>query len=100
MRLALVLFFILSAFSAAPAAAWHELPPGTSGWLEAERGGIRGITVGPIESSQWPGRGYGSPYSAELLDELARLGTTWISIAPFGRLWSLTSTDIQLDFEA
>jgi hypothetical protein len=97
MRLVLVVFLLLCAASAA---AQRALPEGMDGWHEAGGGGIRGITVGPIESSQWPGRGYGTEYSAELLDELARLGTTWISVTPFGRLWSLSSTEIQLDFEA
>lgn len=82
------------------ARAWHTLPPGTLGWQESERGGVRGITVGPIESSQWPGRGYGSASSEALLDELARMGTTWISVTPFGRVWSLSSSEIQMDFEA
>lgn len=80
--------------------AWHKLEPGVDGWAESGHEGIRGITVGPIESSQWPGRGYGSPYSAALLDELARMGTNWISVTPFGRIWSLKSTEIALDFEA
>jgi hypothetical protein len=61
---------------------------------------IRGVTVGPIESSQQPGRGYGTPYSEALLDELVRLGANSISITPFGRIWSLSSTDIAMDFEA
>ncbi len=61
---------------------------------------FRGVTVGPIESSQQPGRGYGTRYSEALLDELARMGVTWISITPFGRIWSLHSTDIYMDFEA
>jgi hypothetical protein len=61
---------------------------------------LRGITVGPIESSQQPGRGYGTAYSAELLDELVRLGANAISITPFGRIWSLRSTEILFDFEA
>ncbi|HMI94580.1 MAG TPA: hypothetical protein VK509_24570 [Polyangiales bacterium] len=61
---------------------------------------LRGITVGPIESSQQPGRGYGTAYSAELLDELVRLGANAISITPFGRIWSLQSTEILFDFEA
>lgn len=82
------------------AQAWHALPPGPLGWHESARGGIRGITVGPIESSQWPGRGYGTASSEALLDELARMGTTWISVTPFGRIWSLSSTEIQMDFEA
>jgi hypothetical protein len=60
---------------------------------------IRGITVGPIESSQQSGRGYGSEYSAALLDELVRMGANAISITPFGRVWSLHSTTINMDFE-
>jgi hypothetical protein len=60
---------------------------------------LRGVTVGPIESSQQTGRGYGSERSAALLDELVRLGVNAISITPFGRLWSLHSTRIALDFE-
>src|SRR5688500_2375266 len=82
------------------AAAWHVLPPGTEGYRAAGFEAIRGVTVGPIESSQWPGRGYGSAASAVLLDELVRLGTTWISVTPFGRIWSISSTSIQMDFEA
>jgi hypothetical protein len=61
---------------------------------------VRGITIGPIESSQQPGRGYGTPYTEVLLDELVRLGANAISITPFGRIWSLDSTQILLDFEA
>jgi hypothetical protein len=60
---------------------------------------LRGVTVGPIESSQQPGRGYGTESSAGLLDELVRLGVNAISITPFGRLWSLQSTQVMLDFE-
>jgi hypothetical protein len=60
---------------------------------------FRGVTVGPIESSQQAGRGYGTPYSEALLDHLAANGTTWISLTPFGRIWSLESTDIYMDFE-
>jgi len=61
---------------------------------------VRGITIGPIESSQQPGRGYGTAYTAALLDELVKLGTNAVSITPFGRIWSLDSTQILLDFEA
>jgi hypothetical protein len=82
------------------AAAWHVLPAGSDGFRRAQLGGIRGVTVGPIESSQWPGRGYGTPYSAALLDQLASMGATWISVTPFGRIWSLSSSSIALDFEA
>jgi hypothetical protein len=61
---------------------------------------IRGVTIGPIESSQQSGRGYGTPYSAALLDALVDLGANAISITPFGRIWSLHSTAIAMDFEA
>ncbi len=64
------------------------------------RPAIRGITVGPIESSLQPGRGYGTAYTAELLDELVRMGVNWVSITPFGRLWSIEHTEILMDFEA
>lgn len=73
--------------------AWHEHG-------ELPQPAIRGITIGPIESSQQPGRGYGTPYSAALLDELVRLGANSVSITPFGRIWSLQSTEILMDFEA
>ena len=69
-------------------------------WAELGRGGIHGITVGPIESSQFPGRGYGMPVSARLLDQLAAMGVNWISITPFGRLWALDDTRVLMDFEA
>lgn len=77
----------------APAYAWH-------GAGEGPAPAIRGITIGPIESSQQPGRGYGTPYSAALLDELVRLGANSVSITPFGRIWSLQSTEVLMDFEA
>jgi hypothetical protein len=82
------------------ARAAPRLEPGADAWLHDGMGAIRGITVGPIESSQQPGRGYGTEYSARLLDELARMGVNWISITPFGRLWSLSDTHIAMDFEA
>lgn len=63
------------------------------------RPALRGITIGPIESSQHPGLGYGSDASEALLDELVRLGANAISITPFGRIWSLSSTRITPDFE-
>jgi hypothetical protein len=86
-----VLAFSLVSLLAAPSAAQDE---------RALVSAIRGITVGPIENSQQLGRGYGTPYSEALLDHLASMGVTWISITPFGRIWSLTSTDIYMDFEA
>ena len=99
-RVSVALLLLAAAASPGPAEAWHRLPPGADAWRESGHEAIRGVTVGPIESSQQPGRGYGTPYSAELLDELARMGVNWISITPFGRIWSLDSTHIQMDFEA
>lgn len=61
---------------------------------------VRGVTIGPIESSQQRGRGYGTVYSEALLDHLVRMGVTWVSLTPFGRIWSLSSTEIYMDFEA
>ncbi len=84
----------------APARAWDRLPRGAEGWRIARHEGIRGVTIGPIESSLFPGRGYGTESSAALLDYLARRGVTWVSITPFGRIWDLSSTDIDLEFEA
>jgi sugar phosphate isomerase/epimerase len=85
----------------APAAfAQRRLPPGAAGWADDGRAGIRGVTIGPIESSQLPGRGYGTAYSEALLDELVAMGVTWVSLTPFGRLWSLDDTEIAMDFEA
>ncbi|MFT3921738.1 MAG: hypothetical protein QM778_04315 [Myxococcales bacterium] len=100
LRFAGVALWLAFLLGASHASAWHTLPPGTEGWRASGRSGIRGITVGPIESSQWPGRGYGSASSEALLDELQRMGSTWVSVTPFGRVWSLTSTDILMDFEA
>jgi len=73
------------------ARAW---PPGTEG-----EPAIRGVTIGPIESSQQAADGYGSERSGALLDELVRMGVNAISITPFGRIWSLESTEIAWDFE-
>lgn len=91
---------LLCALVPAGAGAQHVLPPGQDGFRAAGYEAFRGITVGPIESSQQPGRGYGTPYSEALLDHLAQMGVNWISITPFGRIWSLESTQILHDFEA
>lgn len=92
---------VLAALTFAPsAAAWHRLPPGAESWSAAGLEGVRGVTIGPIENALFPGRGYGTGSSAALLDHLARQGVTWVSITPFGRIWDLRSTEIQMDFEA
>ena len=61
---------------------------------------ISGVTIGPIESSQFPGRGYGTEASAYLLDHLKQMGATWVSITPFGRIAHIRGTEILMDFEA
>ena len=76
------------------------LPPGPSAWSDTARGTIRGVTIGPIESSLHPNRGYGSaPFERTLL-EAKRLGSTWVSLTPFARVNDLKSTGISLSFEA
>lgn len=91
---------LVFALGAEPARAWHRLPPGRDGFRAAGYDAVRGITVGPIESSLHPGRGYGTESSEALLDHLASMGVNWISITPFGRIWDLRSTEILMDFEA
>jgi hypothetical protein len=63
-------------------------------------GAIRGITVGPIEDQLHPGRGYGSPAYEQTLDEARRMGATWVSLTPFGRVWDLNPSGISHTFEA
>ncbi|KYF65627.1 hypothetical protein BE11_45420, partial [Sorangium cellulosum] len=67
----------------------------TSGW-----GGVRGVTIGPIENQRHPGRGYGTAASGRAMDEAAAMGATWISLTPFGRVWDGKGTGVDLVFEA
>jgi len=77
-----------------------ELGPGPTGWREAGWPGIRGLTVGPVESTREPPRGYGSPAAGVTLDALVALGANWVSLTPFGRLWRLDDVRVKPDFEA
>jgi len=61
--------------------------------------GIRGVTIGPIESTQHPGVGYGSAAYARELDGCVRYGATWIALTPFGRVASLSGTGVDPTFE-
>lgn len=63
-------------------------------------GALRGVTVGPIESSLHPERGYGSQAFLRTLDEVQRLGASWISLTPFGRVADLSPTGVAMTFEA
>jgi hypothetical protein len=76
------------------------LPPGAEAWAELAVGAMRGVTIGPIESLRHPGRGYGTDASARALDEAARMGATWVSLTPFGRVWDLRGRGVDLVFEA
>ncbi len=83
--------------SAAPS---DTLAAGADAWSEAQRGAIRGVTIGPIESALHPDRGYGTAAFQRTLQEAKRLGSTWVSLTPFARVYDLHSTGISLSFEA
>jgi hypothetical protein len=76
------------------------LGQGSLAWRDSEQGGIRGLTVGPIESALHPGKGYGSEACERTMAEARRLGATWVSLTPFGRTWDLAPTGVDLSFEA
>lgn len=81
--------------------ARHDAPLsiGANSWSDGARGTIRGVTIGPIESALHPNRGYGSePFERTLL-EAKRLGSTWVSLTPFARVYDRKSTGISLSFE-
>lgn len=90
----------LAAPSPAHAEILPRLRPGPEAWADSGLGGIRGITIGPIENSRHPDKGYGTAASARAIDESARMGATWVSLTPFGRTWDLKPTGIDLTFEA
>ncbi len=78
----------------------NALERGADAWLETGAGAIRGVTIGPIENARHPGVGYGTEANARTVDEAAKMGATWVSFTPFGRVWDLKSTGIDLTFEA
>jgi hypothetical protein len=86
--------------SAAPGAQPGRLPRGATAWADAGLGGVRGVTLGPIESLRHAGRGYGTAASARAVDEAAALGATWVSLTPFGRVWDGKGRGVDLVFEA
>jgi hypothetical protein len=61
---------------------------------------MRGVTVGPIESTVHPDKGYGSAACARTMADLARMGATWVSLTPYGRVFDLAPTGIDWSFEA
>src|SRR4051812_20700840 len=50
----------------------RPLRPGAEAWAESGLGGIRGLTIGPIENLRHPDRGYGTEACARAMDEAAR----------------------------
>jgi hypothetical protein len=76
-----------------------DLGVGASAWQASGVGAIRGVTVGPIENALHPGKGYGSAACAKTMSEARRLGATWVSLTPFGRVWNLTPSGVSLVFE-
>lgn len=76
------------------------IPQGATAWTETRAGGIRGVTIGPIESLRHAGKGYGSEACGRAMDEARAIGSTWVSLTPFGRVWDLKPSGIDLTFEA
>jgi hypothetical protein len=81
------------------AMALSSAAPGADAWARAEIGGVRGITIGPIENAYHPGVGYGSPAFDRTLREAQLAGANWVAVTPFGRVADLSSTCIDLTFE-
>src|SRR5262249_42127660 len=74
--------------------------PGADAWTRSEIGGIRGMTVGPIENAYHPGVGYGSGAYDRTLAEARGMGATWIAVTPFGRVQDLSGAGVDPTFEA
>lgn len=74
--------------------------PGADAWKRSEIGGVRGMTIGPIENGYHPGVGYGTPAYDRALTEAQAMGATWIAVTPFGRVADLAGTGVDLTFEA
>ncbi|HEU4534734.1 MAG TPA: hypothetical protein VFS00_11475, partial [Polyangiaceae bacterium] len=74
--------------------------PGPTGWADAGLAPLRGVTIGPIENRRHAGRGYGSEPYARAINEARRMGATWVSLTPFGRIANLAPTGIDRTFEA
>ena len=89
---------LLSCLALAGNAAWGA--PAAAQPRSVADGAIRGVTIGPIESSLHPGKGYGSEPYVRTLQEVEQWGGTWVSLTPFGRTFDLKPTGIDLTFEA
>jgi hypothetical protein len=76
-----------------------DLGIGANAWQSLNIGAMRGVTIGPIESSLHPNRGYGSPAFERTLLEVKQLGATWVSLTPFGRVLDLKPSGVAMTFE-
>ncbi len=76
------------------------LRPTHDAWASTGARGVRGVTLGPIESVRHPDKGYGTEASARAMDEAVLLGANWVALTPFGRVWDLTPEGIDWSFEA
>ncbi len=86
------------AFAAAVQLAFGA--PSADAWSRAEVGGVRGVTIGPIENGYHPGVGYGSAAYDRALLEARAMGATWVAVTPFGRVADVSGAGIDLTFEA
>ncbi len=84
----------------AVAAQLASATPSAEAWKRSEIGGVRGITIGPIENGYHPGVGYGSAAYDRALVEARAAGATWVAITPFGRVADLSGTGVDLTFES
>jgi hypothetical protein len=99
-RFGLVLAAVLVVPDAALQAQPNASPPSPAPTSPLFDRGIRGVTIGPIESSLQVNRGYGSAPFQRSLRLIERLGGNWISLTPFGRIWDLQPTGVDQRFEA
>ncbi len=73
--------------------------PFDSPFTRSQHSLVRGMTIGPIESTLHPDVGYGTGACADALHTASRLGANWVSLTPFGRVWDLSPSGIDLTFE-
>lgn len=100
MKAGVTVALVAGLLGAAQAHAAPELPQRPDAWKVTGLDGVRGMTIGPIENTYHPGRGYGSPYFDRTLVECTQMGASWIAITPFGRVGDLTGQGVDLTFEA
>lgn len=95
-----VAFALAASLEAAPARGFSAEPEAPLGRLAfGSEPAFRGITIGPIESALHRDKGYGSRAFERTLDEAKRLGATWVSLTPFGRVLDLRPTGVAWTFE-